>query len=91
MIVRVTCPVCTDIAVSVGEVCVLRDGVSGDRFRFHCPRCGRSVEKRAVGRVAEMLLAAGALEELVTPLSLDDLAELRRDMETDDWLQRLLA
>lgn len=91
MIVRVTCPVCSDIAVSVADVRVLRDPANGDKFRFHCPRCGRAVEKRAVGRVAEMLLAAGALEDRVAPLSLEDLAELRRDMEADDWLERLLA
>jgi hypothetical protein len=91
MIVRVTCPACSDVAVAVSGVRVVRDGVDGDRFRFGCPRCGRAVEKRAVGRVAEMLLAAGAAEERVEPLSLAYGAELRRDLEADDWLERLLA
>jgi hypothetical protein len=79
------------VAVSVDSVRVVRDAARGDTFRFNCPRCGRRVEKRAVGRVADMLVAAGALEEEVRPLSLDDLAELRRDLESDDWLQRLIA
>jgi endogenous inhibitor of DNA gyrase (YacG/DUF329 family) len=97
VIVRVTCPACSDIAVTVSEVQVVRDPV-GDRFRFHCPRCGVAVEKKAVGRVAEMLVAAGAAETVaaeavaLTPeLSLDDLDALRRDLEAPDWLERLLA
>ena len=91
MFVRVSCPTCTDIAVSVDEVRVLRDPLDGDRFAFSCPRCGRSVEKRAVGRVAEMLLAAGATEVPADPLTPADVEELRRDLEADDWLERLLA
>jgi hypothetical protein len=91
VIVRVTCPVCSDIAVSVDLVRVVRDVARGDTFCFNCPRCDRRVEKRAVGRVADMLVAAGALEEEARPLSLDDLAELRHDLDSEDWLQRLLA
>lgn len=91
MIVRVTCPVCSDVAVDVLEVVVVRHPSHPDVFRFDCPRCGREVEKKAVGRVPEMLLAAGAGLVEPAPLSLDDLAELRRDLDTDDWLDRLLA
>jgi hypothetical protein len=93
VIVRVTCPGCSDVAVAVDSVRVARgagDG-AGDTFRFTCPRCGRPVEKKAVGRVADMLLAAGAAEVEVRPLSLEDVDELVRDLEADDWLERLLA
>jgi hypothetical protein len=91
MIVRVTCPACSDVAVVVHEVLVVRIPGQSDLFRFDCPRCGREVEKKAVGRVPELLLAAGAGLVEPPPLSLDDLAELRRDLDADDWLDRLLA
>jgi hypothetical protein len=97
VIVRVTCPNCNDIAVTVSEVRVVRDP-AGDRFRFHCPRCGVAAEKKAVGRVADMLLAAGAAETVTPPpelslpgLSPADLDTLRQDLEAPDWLDRLLA
>lgn len=92
MIVRVTCPRCGDLAVAIDEISVRRDPDLGDVFRFTCEPCGRLVQKRAVGRVADMLLAAGAEREPEPPrLSLDDLDVLRADMERDDWLERLLA
>ena len=68
----------------------LCDGAD-DAFRFTCPQCGRPVEKKAVGRVADMLIAAGAAEVTVPPFSLDDIAALQRDLDADDWLERLLA
>jgi hypothetical protein len=78
--------------VAIDEIRVRRDVEVGDSFRFECERCGQTVQKRAVGRVADMLLAAGAaLEPQPPPLSLDDLADLRADLDQDDWLQRLLA
>ena len=88
-----TCPRCADVAVAVESVQVARaagDG-AGDTFRFHCPRCGVPVDKKAVGSVADMLVAAGASELSVPPLSADDLEQLRADLQTDDWLDRLLA
>lgn len=92
VIVRVTCPRCGDLAVSIVEITVRRDPEAGDVFLFICERCGELVRKRAVGRVADMLLAAGAaLESQPPPLCLGDLDELRADMEHDDWLDRLLA
>lgn len=60
-------------------------------FEFTCPRCGRPVEKKAVGRVADMLLAAGAAEVTAPPLSLNDIADLQCDLDADDWFERLLA
>ena len=92
MIVRVTCPCCGDLAVSIDRVRVRRDAAAGDSFRFDCERCGETVDKRAVGRVADMLLAAGAEREPDRrPLTVDDVVELLADMEHDDWLERLLA
>lgn len=67
------------------------DRISGDTFRFDCERCGLGVEKRAVGRVADMLLAAGAHEERLVELSADDLLDLQADLDAEDWLDRLLA
>jgi ribosomal protein S27AE len=106
VIVRVTCPNCNDVAVHASEVQVLRDPAGG-RFRFHCPRCGVAAEKEAVGRVADMLLAAGAgAGEMEVPLpgtdaagpdlplpelSPADLGALRQDLNAPDWLDRLLA
>lgn len=92
MIVRVTCPRCGDLAVAVDEIRVRRDVGLGDSFRFECEQCEQTVQKRAVGRVADLLLAAGAaLEPQAPPLSLDDLVDLQADLERDDWLERLLA
>ena len=92
MIVRVTCPRCGDLAVPIDRIRVRRDQQAGNSFRFDCESCGDTVNKRAVGRVADMLLAAGAEDEReLRPLSMDDVVELLADMESDDWLQRLLA
>jgi predicted RNA-binding Zn-ribbon protein involved in translation (DUF1610 family) len=86
--VRVTCPDCGDTAVSVATVLIVRHP-AGVMFRFECPGCGQSVQKRAVGRVPEMLLAAGAREQGLPALSLDDLAGLQLDLDAEDWLDRL--
>lgn len=91
MIVRVTCPRCGDLSVPVDGIAVQRDGLTGDTFRFDCGQCGLAVEKRAVGRVADMLLAAGAAEDHLAPLPLADLLDLRADLDADDWLERLLT
>lgn len=78
--------------MSADDVRVRRHVETGDAFCFRCQQCGDTVKKRAVGRVADMLLAAGAaLEAEPPPLCLNDLADLRADMERDDWLDRLLA
>lgn len=78
------------MAVPVEQICVRRDGTSGDSFRFHCENCHVEVEKRAVGRVADMLLAAGAHDVLPPPLTVDDIDALRADLDAEDWMDRLL-
>lgn len=78
------------MAVSVEEICVRRDRTAGDSFRFRCENCHGEIEKRAVGRVADMLLAAGAHDALPAPLTVHDIDALRADLDADDWMDRLL-
>lgn len=87
---RVSCPRCGDLAVSVELIAVVRDEMAGDSFRFTCETCMATVEKKAVGRVADMLLAAGAQRHERPPLTIAYLDTLRADLDADDWLDRLL-
>jgi len=90
VIVRVSCPRCGDLAVSVELIVVVCDESTGDSFRFTCEMCMTTVEKKALGRVADMLLAAGAQRLDRPPLTLAYLDTLRADLNADDWLDRLL-
>ena len=90
MIVRVSCPRCGDLAVSVALIVVVRDEAAGDSFRFTCETCMTAVETKAVGRVADMLVAAGAQRLEQPPLTIAYLDTLRADLNADDWLHRLL-
>lgn len=90
-----SCPDCGDLAVPVDRIVVIRDDEAGHSFHFWCDGCRNDVDKAAPGRVADVLLAAGARRAGVEqigppPFTAADLDALRADLDAEDWQDRLL-
>ena len=100
-IVKVTCPRCGDLDLSPDDVEIPLPSLdSPTSYRFACPSCGTINVKPANQRAVDMLAAVGARQvswdapvvvELRRSRSFneDDVAELTRELESPDWLDRL--
>lgn len=74
----------------------------GDTYAFTCPDCAQEVRKPADERIVQLLRSGGVpvrqvepyperLPDIAGPLTRDHLLELHQELQSEDWLDQLLA
>ncbi len=104
--IRATCPRCGEVEMSADSIALsVRDDTGEGTYRFVCPSCSSTVEKRADRKVVMLLLSAGVqvageeerMEDVLSarpdgpPLTSDDLIDFHFMLADDDWFGKLLA
>ena len=102
--VRASCPTCGDVELTTREVQVqVCSGTEEGTYSFLCPSCRLIVNKPAEQRVVELLVSAGV--KLVSwelpaelsepkygpPITYDDLLAFHFELESDGWLEHVIA
>ena len=103
--VRAQCPACVDVQLQIDDltVRVCQDDDMPSAYRFRCPGCEETVHREASPRIVELLVSAGAPQEMWRwpaeltehragpPLTPDDLLDLHVLLEGDSWFEQLVA
>jgi len=103
--VRAQCPTCGDVQLQIDDltVRVCKDYDTPSAYRFRCPTCEQTVHREASPRIVDLLVSAGAPQELWQwpaelselragpPLTPDDLLDLHVLLENDNWFDQLVA
>ena len=103
--VRAQCPVCGDVKLEIHDltVRVCADEGASSVYRFRCPICEETVSRDASARIVDLLVSAGAPQELWTwpaelaeqrdgpPLTPDDLLDLHVLLDDETWFDQLVA
>jgi predicted RNA-binding Zn-ribbon protein involved in translation (DUF1610 family) len=103
--VRAQCPACGDVQLQIDDltVRVCKDGEAASAYRFRCPGCEQTVHREASARIIDLLVSAGAPQEIWQwpaelaelragpPLTPDDLLDLHVLLEGDAWFEQLVA
>jgi hypothetical protein len=97
--IRATCPRCGEVDMTPEDILLsVRTGGREGRYRFVCPSCEESVEKRADRRIVALLVSAGvdvasvvsSLTEIGARPDVDHTEDPRRPLPpfTNDDLER---
>ena len=103
--VRAQCPGCGDVQLHIDDltVRVCHDDDVPSAYRFRCPGCEQTVHREASPRIVDLLVSAGAPQEIWNwpaelselrsgpPLTPDDLLDLHVLLEDDTWFDQLVA
>ena len=103
--VRAQCPGCGDVQLHIDDltVRVCHDDDVPSAYRFRCPGCEQTVHREASPRIVDLLVSAGAPQEMWhwpaelselrsgPPLTPDDLLDLHVLLEDDTWFDQLVA
>ena len=103
--VRAQCPGCGDVQLHIDDltVRVCHDGDVPSAYRFRCPGCDQTVHREASSRIVDLLVSAGAPQELWSwpaeltelragpPLTPDDLLDFHLLLAGPDWFEALAA
>jgi hypothetical protein len=103
--VRAQCPACGDVQLQIDDLTVrmCSDEETPSAYRFRCPSCDQTVERDASPRIVDLLVSAGAAQELWAwpaelaehragpPLTPDDLLDLHVLLEDETWFDQLVA
>ena len=103
--VRAQCPACGDVQLHIDDltVRVCQDDDMPSAYRFRCPGCEETVHREASPRIVELLVSAGAPQEMWRwpaelnerragpPLTPDDLLDLHVLLEGDSWFEQRVA
>ncbi|HLM19319.1 MAG TPA: hypothetical protein VK549_15970 [Acidimicrobiia bacterium] len=103
--VRAQCPGCGDVQLHIDDltVRVCHEDDVPSAYRFRCPECDETVHREASPRIVELLVSAGARQEMWRwpaelselrvgpPLTPDDLLDLHVLLEEDGWFDNLVA
>jgi hypothetical protein len=103
--VRAQCPACGDVQLHIDDltVRVCHDDDIASAYRFRCPGCEQTVHREASPRIVDLLVSAGAPQELWNwpaelaerpsgpPLTPDDLLDLHVLLADDHWFDDLVA
>ena len=103
--VRAQCPACGDVQLQIDDLTVrtCNEDDTPSAYRFVCPGCAQTVEREASRRIVDLLVSAGAPQELWTwpaelaeqrdgpPLTPDDLLDLHVLLDDETWFDQLVA
>ena len=101
--VRAQCPSCGDVQLHIDDLTVRVNDDGPSAYRFRCPGCEQTVQRDASPRIVDLLVTAGAPQELWRwpaelaeehvgpPLTPDDLLDLHVLLEGDSWFEQLVA
>jgi hypothetical protein len=102
--IRASCPSCGDVELTTKDVTVQVCSTNNQgSYSFRCPDCLLAVSKPAESRIVDLLVSSGVrlsvwhmpaeLDEPRTgePIDYDDLLEFHYELQTDGWLDRLVA
>lgn len=104
MNIRATCPDCGDVVVprEKMQVRICAEDRSG-AYTFLCPSCRGLVARSAEERIVQLLLAGGVdmevwhlpaelFEPVAGPaITHDDLLDFHLALQSDDWMEEILA
>jgi rRNA maturation protein Nop10 len=104
MNIRATCPDCGDVVLPREDmrVRICAEDRAGS-YTFRCPSCRMAVAKPAEDRIVQLLVAGGVkldiwhipaeLFEAVSgpPITYDDILDFHIELQSEDWMQRILA
>ncbi|MFN8028613.1 MAG: hypothetical protein U0W40_20335 [Acidimicrobiia bacterium] len=103
--VRAQCPECGDVRLQINDLTVVvgDDAEMPSSYRFCCPVCDHVVTREATARIVDLLVGAGAAQEIFRwpaelaephmgpPLTADDLLDLHVKLATDTWFDEVVA
>jgi predicted RNA-binding Zn-ribbon protein involved in translation (DUF1610 family) len=103
--VRAQCPECGDVRLQIHDLTVVvgDDADMPSSYRFTCPSCDHLVTREATARIVDLLVGAGAAQEIFRwpaeltephlgpPITADDLLDLHVLLATDTWFDEVVA
>lgn len=100
--IRASCPTCGDVELTSRDVSVQVCATNNQgSYAFRCPECELAVSKMAEQRIIDLLVSSGVRLSVWSmpaemdeprngpPISYDDLLEFHRELEAEDWFERL--